>query len=99
MEGLCAVLVSILSGRRFCHSGSILILWALSSYAMMPCLDRNCRNSVNLSVCTWIWSDMSVKSCHSPSLRMAKNFSIVKIFPCLISVKAHLKLTEHMIEA
>ena len=65
----------------------------------MPCLDRNCRNSINMSVCTWIWSDRSVKWCHSPSLRMVKNFSIVKIFPCSISVKAHLNLTEHVIEA
>ena len=41
---------------------------------MMPCLDRNCENSVSLSVCTWIWSDRSVKSCHSPSLRMCEEF-------------------------
>jgi hypothetical protein len=30
---------------------------------------------------------------------MVKNFSIVKIFPCSVLVKAHLNLTEHMVEA
>jgi len=41
-------------GRRFCHSGLTLILLGSSSYVMMPCVDRNCENSVSLSVCTLI---------------------------------------------
>ena len=44
------------SGIRSFHSGSILILWVLSSYSIMPCLERNCENSVSLSVGISIWA-------------------------------------------
>ena len=65
---------SVSVGRRFCHSGLILILLVFSSYVMMPCVDRNCENSVSLSVCTLIWPDRSVMLCHFPSFMMAKSF-------------------------
>jgi len=42
----------------------------------MPWLDRNCESSVSVLVFTCIWSDRLVKVCHSPSLRILKNFSI-----------------------
>jgi hypothetical protein len=32
-------------------------------------------------------------------LRMTKSFSVVKSFHCSISVKVHLNLVEHMIQA
>jgi hypothetical protein len=44
----------------------------------MPWLDRNCESSVSFSVFTYIWSDRLVNVCHSPSLRILKNFSIGK---------------------
>jgi hypothetical protein len=88
---------SVSVGRRFCHSGSTLTLLVFSSYVMMPCVDRNCANSVSLSVCTLIWSDRSVMLCHFPSLRVAKSFVVVKGFLCSISVLLHLNLAGHVV--
>jgi len=61
---------------------------------MRPFLDRKCANSVNLSVCTLIWLDKSVKLCHSPSLRIVKNFSIVMLLLCSIPLLVYLTLAE-----
>jgi hypothetical protein len=88
---------SVWVGRRFCHSVSILTLLVFSSYVMMPCVDKNCKNSVSLSVFTLNWSDNSFILCHFPSLRVAKSFSAAKGFLCSISVILHLKLAEHMV--
>jgi hypothetical protein len=46
---------------------------------MMPCVDRNCENSVSLSVCALIWPDRSVMLCHFPSFMIAKSFRVVKV--------------------
>ena len=89
---------SVWVGRRFCHWGSTLILAVFSSYVTIPCVHRNCENSVSLSVCTLIWLDRSVMLCHFPSLRVAKSFIIVKWFLCSISVLSHLKLAVHLVE-
>ena len=90
---------SVSVGRRFCHSGSTLILAVFSSYVTMPCVDRNCENSVSLSFCALIWLDKSVMVCHFPSLMMVKSFIIVKGFLCSISVLSHLNLEGHMVDA
>jgi hypothetical protein len=88
---------SVSVGRRFCHSGSTLILAVFSSYVTIPCVHRNCENSVSLSVCTLIWLDKSVMVCHFPSFMVAKSFIIVKGVLCSISVLLHLNLAGHMV--
>jgi hypothetical protein len=75
---------SVSVGRRFCHSGSTLILFVFSSYVMMPFVDRNLKNCVSLSFSILVWSDSSSIWCHCPSFMMAKSFSIVKA--CLCSI-------------
>lgn len=42
--------ISLSIGRRRFHSGSILILWVLSSYLQIPRSERNFENSISLSV-------------------------------------------------
>ena len=74
-----------------------LILLGSSSYVMMPCIDRNFENSVNLSVCTLIWPDRSVMLCHFPSFMMAKSFGVDKVLLFSISVPLHLNLAEHLV--
>ena len=88
---------SVWSGRRFCHSGLTLILLVFSSYMMMPCFDRNSKNSVSLSFFTLNWSDNSFILCHFPSFMMAKIFSVVKDFLCSISMIWLLNLAEHLV--
>jgi hypothetical protein len=88
---------SVWVGRRFCHSGSILTLPVFSSYVMMPCVDRNLKNSVSLSVFTFVWFAKSFILCHCPSFMMAKSFWFVKGFLCSISDILHLKLAEHQV--
>jgi len=45
----------------------------------MPCLERNCENSVSLSAGISICFANSGMLCHSPSFRMAKKFSLSKV--------------------
>lgn len=70
---------SFSSGISSFHTGLILILWVFSSYSIMPCLERNCENSVSLPAGISICFATSGMSCHCPSFRMAKKLSISKV--------------------
>jgi len=78
--------------RDFGFSCGFLFLWdqffpfgfnldslSFSSYSIMPCLERNCENSVSLSAGISIWSANSGMLCHSPSLRMSRKLSMSKV--------------------
>jgi len=67
------------SGRRSFHSGSIFILWVLSSYLRRPCSERNFDNSVSLLVGSPRCSDNSSMLCHASSLITVKNLSMLKV--------------------
>lgn len=70
---------SVSSGSRWLHSGSILILWFLSSYMTMPFPARNCEYSISLLASISVCSASSATVCQASSLRTAKIFSAFKV--------------------
>ena len=70
--------ISVSCGIMWFHSGSILILWVLSSYMTTPFPARNCAYSTSLLASVSVCSDSSAMLCQASSLRIAKNLSMPK---------------------
>ena len=85
---------SLSSGISSFHSGLILILWFFSSYSIMPCLARNCKNSVSLSIGVLIWLANSGILCHFPSFTRSKKSSGFIVFLISVHLSFYLKRLE-----
>jgi hypothetical protein len=84
-------------GSGVFHSSSILILSASLSYLMTFFSSRNSENSLSLLEETSRVVDSSFMLCHAPSLRIAKNLSIINSCLYFYSVCSYFNMVEHLV--